>query len=132
MKRVLAVTILSVFISFCSNDKLTREQSKETTEQKESASVNSTETFSGTADGVKIIFEHTNYTRYRLAEGEKITEGNLNTERGFENDEDATVYILDYDLPDIEQQFFVRMTNGNIMMLDKDRKTIPNSSFAKK
>lgn len=37
----------------------------------------------------------------------------LNTERGYEKDEDATVYILNWDKPEIEQRVFVRKTGND-------------------
>lgn len=51
--------------------------------------------------------------------------GKLNTERGYEKDNDATVYVLDYDKPG-EERYFVRFTGkGNkLVMLTKERKMI--------
>ena len=91
-----------------------------------------TEIFTGTVNGVKIVFKHTDYTQYRLKEGKKVTTGALNTERGFEKDEDATVYILNSDKPESEQKYFVRYTDGKFVMLDAKRKVIPGANFKKK
>ena len=44
--------------------------------------------------------------------------GNLNTERGYGKDDDATVYILNFDKPESEQTRFVRYSNGNVAMFD--------------
>lgn len=51
--------------------------------------------------------------------------GKLNTERGYEKDNDATVYVLDYDKPG-EERYFVRFTGKDkkLVMLDKQRKMI--------
>lgn len=91
-----------------------------------------TETFTGTMNGVKVVFKHNDYTQYRLKEGKKVTTGALNTERGFEKDEDATVYILNSDKPESEQKYFVRYTDGKFVMLDAKRKVVPGSDFKKK
>jgi hypothetical protein len=131
MIRLITVIILSISFSFCSSDKSNLKQEKEATGSNTKTPEPSTEIFRGTSNNVNIIFAHTNYTHYRITEGGKITEGNLNTERGFENDDDATVYILDYDKPENQQKFFVRMTDGRIMMLDSNRKIIPGSSFVR-
>ncbi|MOA32093.1 Lipoprotein NlpE precursor [compost metagenome] len=51
--------------------------------------------------------------------------GKINTERGYDKDNDATVYVLNYDKPG-QERYFVRFTNkGNkLVMLDKERKMI--------
>jgi len=58
-----------------------------------------------------------------------IERGNLNTERGFEEDEDATVYVLNYDKAENEQKYFVRLTNepNSIIMLDNNRELIQSN-----
>lgn len=92
---------------------------------------NPSETFTGTANGVQIKFFQKDYTAYRLIVGVDTTEGILNTERGFQNDEDATLYILYYEMPDSIQYHFVRMTDGRVMMLDNDRNALPDTEFRK-
>lgn len=92
---------------------------------------NPSETFAGTANGVRIAFQHNNYTSYRLITGVDTVVGNLNTERGFQDDEDATLYILYYDYPDSVLWHFVRMTDGSILMLDKERNVLPDTHFKK-
>ena len=51
--------------------------------------------------------------------------GKINTERGFEKDIDATLYILNYDKPG-KERYFVRLTDqpGLIHMLGLDKKLI--------
>ncbi len=71
------------------------------------------------------------FTQYRLTEGNQVKEGKLNTERGFEQDEDATVFILNFDKPENEQKFFVRLTNGGVIMLDSQRKMVPGVNLEK-
>jgi copper homeostasis protein (lipoprotein) len=90
-----------------------------------------TETFIGTVNGMKVVFKHKDYTQYRLKEGDNVTQGALNSERGFEEDEDATVFILNSDKPESEQKYFVRFTDGRVMMLDAQRKVIPGSKLKK-
>jgi hypothetical protein len=92
-------------------------------------SLNLTERFSGTVNNVNIIFGHERYIRYRLSENEKISTGDLNTERGYGDDINATVYVLDHAKPEAEQKYFVRLTNGKILMLDAKRKIIPGSEL---
>lgn len=73
------------------------------------------------------------FQKFRLHEKKQGTdkvitiEGNLNTERGFENDPDATVYILNHDKPADQQRFFVRSTGNDneLKALDKNRKLLP-------
>ncbi len=55
-----------------------------------------------------------------------MSHGKLNTERGFENDVNATVFVLNYDQPEKNQIYFVRLTNmrDRLTMLDRNRKKI--------
>jgi membrane-bound inhibitor of C-type lysozyme len=69
-----------------------------------------TERFVGTIANEEILFEHMNYTSYRLVRNGVVTTGELNTERGFEDDIDATVYVLDWQKPELEHTLFVRLT----------------------
>jgi hypothetical protein len=82
-----------------------------------------TETFAGTIGGKLVIFEHKDYVRYKLTTDGVITEGALNTERGFESDIDATVYVLDWDSPESERSYFVRLTGDDthLWRLDSQR-----------
>lgn len=79
---------------------------------------------------LKISDDFQSYELYELYLGKTdkpfVEKGNLNTERGFEEDEDATVYVLNYDKPEDEQRYFVRLSKdmGSIIMLDKNRKII--------
>jgi hypothetical protein len=51
-------------------------------------------------------------------------DASLNTERGYEKDPDATVYILDWEKPENDQRYFVRSTgkDGEVFEIDPDRK----------
>jgi hypothetical protein len=80
---------------------------------------------------VRITFQHLNYTVYRLVIALDTTEGALNTERGFQDDEDATLYIPDYDKPEEIKWHFVRMSDGRILMLDKDQNVLPDVRLVK-
>jgi len=79
---------------------------------------------------LKIADDFQSYLLYELYIGKSdnpfVEKGNLNTERGFEEDEDATVYVLNYDKPETEQKYFVRLTKypGSVIMLDRNRKII--------
>lgn len=46
-----------------------------------------------------------------------ILMGNFNTERGFEKDEDATLYVLNDELPETEHLYFLRETGKNELLL---------------
>jgi hypothetical protein len=48
----------------------------------------------------------------------------LNTERGYENDPDATVYVLNPDQPVNDQRYFVRLTgkDSEVFEIGKNRK----------
>jgi len=54
----------------------------------------------------------------------KVVKGNVNYERGFEDDEDATVYVLNFDKPS-EERYFVRFSDNDstIFLLDKNKKS---------
>jgi hypothetical protein len=91
-----------------------------------------TERFAGTVNSQTVTFEHTDFTRYRLTIDDIVTEGELNTERGFDTDEDATVFVLDWRKPESEQTYFVRLTDTtSLQQLDSARLLIPNSMLEK-
>ncbi len=83
-----------------------------------------TEVFTGNVQGKSIIFMQKNYQLFRLSEAGRISTGNLNTERGYGDDPDATVYILDHDKPDRLQKYFVRLSSGSVRMLDSKRQAV--------
>ncbi len=69
-----------------------------------------TERYSAQVDRVKVIFEQWDYTRYRLQTNELVREGEMNSERGFGDDADVTVYVLNWQKPEGEQIRYVRLT----------------------
>ncbi|MEW6196613.1 MAG: copper resistance protein NlpE [Bacteroidota bacterium] len=85
-------------------------------------------------EGIKMTLKIANdFQSYELIEeymGKKgkpfTSKGKLNTERGFENDPDATLFVLNYDQPEENQIYFVRLTNmkDRVTMLAKNRKKI--------
>ncbi len=92
----------------------------------------SSECFYGRVKGVSIIFEHQGYTTFRMKEDGELSEGALNTERGFGGDFDATVYVIHFDKPEAEWRYLVRYSSGRVVMLDSDRKEIPGCNLRQK
>jgi len=90
-----------------------------------------TERYSALVDRVAVIFEHKNYTEYRLTTNGLVREGDLNTERGFGTDIDATVYVLNWQEPEAEQMYFVRLTNEpfKLYALDSNRNILKGSAL---
>lgn len=70
-----------------------------------------TERFSGIINGESIMFQHADYVQYMLVRGNESRTGELNTERGFGDDMNATVYVL-YSDDGLELEKFVRLTNN--------------------
>lgn len=78
-----------------------------------------------TAEGNSVLFEQQGYIRYRLTIGSVVTTGDLNTERGWEDDIDATVYVLNWRQGEDEQLVFVRKTGSeSLHQLDATRKEL--------
>jgi hypothetical protein len=94
-----------------------------------STEFNYTERYSAYIDRVEVVFEHKDYTQYQLRTNERVQKGDLNTERGFENDEDATVYVLNWQKPAGEQILYVRLTAepGRLYLLDSERNILRGS-----
>ncbi len=90
-----------------------------------------TETYSGFVKGTEVIFQHLNYTRFKLSVGGEQTQGEMNTQRGFNGDGTATLYILNSDRPGSEQAYFVRYSNGEVFMLDQQQQPLKRSKFTK-
>ncbi|MBX9853624.1 MAG: copper resistance protein NlpE [Cytophagaceae bacterium] len=55
-----------------------------------------------------------------------VTRGNLNTERGFGKDKNATVFILNWDKPIEQQRMFVRYTgfDHQVTMISNEREVL--------
>jgi hypothetical protein len=79
------------------------------------------QTFKGKLHGAEFVFEHKNHQEYRLKQGDQKTGGKLNTERGYKDDANATVFVLDPDKPESEQKYLVRMSNGSFLILNPRR-----------
>lgn len=79
-------------------------------EDAEPASFAPTERYRAQVDRVKVLFEQWDYTRYRLQTNELVREGEMNSERGFGDDTDAVVYVLNWLAPESEQIRYVRLT----------------------
>lgn len=61
--------------------------------------------------------------------GNKVeAKGNFNEEKGYEDDPQATLVVLDYDKPG-QERYFVRFTDkqDELQMLDQDRKQIKST-----
>jgi hypothetical protein len=81
---------------------------------------NPTEVYRAQVDRVSVVFENYNYTSYRLITNGLVRTGDLNTERSYQDDVDATVYILDWQKPEGEQMRYVRMASepGKLFLLN--------------
>ncbi|WP_312555850.1 hypothetical protein [Empedobacter brevis] len=60
---------------------------------------------------------------FELIEKEKsssnVIKGNVNYERGFEDDQDATLYVLNFDQPS-EEHYFVRFSKNDSILFPLD------------
>jgi hypothetical protein len=91
--------------------------------------------FSSTCDGIDMTLKISkDYQTYELTESyrgarqekETIQIGNLNTERGFGKDKNATVFVTDHDKQKSLQKYFVRLSKSpdELIMLSKGRKNL--------
>lgn len=92
---------------------------------------NFTERYSARVDRVNVVFEQKDYTSYRLTTNGLVREGELNTERGYGNDPDATVYVLNWQKPEGERMYYVRLTSEptKLYVLDSNREIIIGSAL---
>jgi hypothetical protein len=92
-----------------------------------------TERYSGQIDRVSVVFEQRDYTEFRLTTNGVVQEGVLNTERGYAEDVDATVYVLNWRLPESKQLRYVRLTGepGLLYLLSSDNQIIRGSVLSK-
>jgi putative hemolysin len=78
-----------------------------------------------TADDQNTIIDILGDMKYQITKNDQVLIGSLNTERGWNDDIDATVYILNWDSPIDEQIFFLRKTGvDSIVQLDSERNII--------
>jgi len=89
------------------------------------------EHYAARVDRVDVVFEQRDYIQYRLTTNGFVREGELNTERGFEDDEDATVYVLNWQRSEGEQMRYVRLTNepNRIYILDSNQEIVSGSAL---
>lgn len=87
-----------------------------------------------TNDSIELsIYLDNGFKLIELKDGKSIlTKGNLNYERGFEDDIDATLYVLDFDKPK-QERYFVRLTKDNVTLipLDQNRKSFNKAPLHK-
>ncbi len=90
-----------------------------------------TEIFSGDIDGKFAVFEHKDFAHYRLTIDSVVATGELNTERGYASDADATVLVLNSQKPESDQMYFVRLSSDStsITQLDSARILTPHKLF---
>jgi len=95
-----------------------------------------TEEYFGVLDGKNITLTITDYTTYALSEEGAVAlrTGEVNTERGFGDDENATVYVLDYTKVEKKQTRFVRLSNDStkIFLLENGGTKISTIALTKK
>lgn len=77
-------------------------------------------------DNVNNKFELSSIYKGKSPEKKFTQKGNLNTERGLENDQNGTIYILNWDKPENEQVYYGYYSKDpeTLYMLDKNRKVI--------
>jgi hypothetical protein len=133
--KLYIVSLLTIIVSGCEgdhSDNAVAETGKNSQTEKNVDDKNwkPDEKFAGTVNGDSIVFGQRSYTEYRLWQNGKVTKGVLNTERGFEKDGDATVYVPE---PENEDAGFylVRMTSGEVIMLDKERRRISSAKITR-
>src|SRR3569832_1554969 len=128
---VIVICLLNALIfSSCTNSSL-KEAGKNATVDTSKTTVTNTNTpfevtekYIGIINGGQVIFEHSHFTQYRLTENNKVTTGALNTERGFGDDADATLFVLNPDSAEDKQKYFVRFTGGKFAMLNNQSQLI--------
>ncbi len=114
----------SVYVHYDKNTRQIGEWMKDFTGE-----ANYTERYSGQVDRVKVIFEHFNFITYRLVTNGQVRSGELNTERGYKDDVDATVYVLDWQKEEVNQLRYVRLTSepGKLYLLNSDGDLVAGS-----
>ena len=132
MKKSITIILMLIFLYACNEERSAGNRNAAVDQSSESEAWElPTERFSGMVKGTEVIFEHLNYSTYRLTVANDVTEGEMNTERGFEDDPNATLYVLNHDRPAAEQAYFVRYSNGEFWMLDEDRRPMKKARFTR-
>lgn len=92
-----------------------------------------TERYGARVDRVDVTFEQWEYTQYRLMTNGLVRQGELNTERGYGDDENATVYVLNWQKPEGEQIRYVRLTDepNSLYLLDSAGEIVKSGALQK-
>ena len=92
------------------------------------------EKYTGTQAGKPLTISITSFTAYSIVtENEMPVTGSVNTERGFGDDENATVYVLDWDKDAKLQKRYVRPSSDptHLFAVDASGKINKEVSFKK-
>ncbi|HEY1041183.1 MAG TPA: hypothetical protein VGE63_00455 [Candidatus Paceibacterota bacterium] len=134
MKKTILITAGVIFVVVLGMVGFKKFNHRMSAEQKSAQNFRVSERYEGIINGDSVVFEHQNMTSYRLTTLDTATFGELNVERGWEDDQDATVFVLDWRKAKSKQQYFVRLTDkpNQIQKLDSERKLIENAILQKK
>lgn len=132
-KKILIISIVILIAAAAVLFGIRKSNNSISSQKEASQNFRVSERYEGIINGDSMVFEHQNMTSYRLTILDTATFGELNVERGWEDDEDATVFVLDWRKPKAKQQYFVRLTGkpNQIQQLDNDRKLVEGTILKK-
>ena len=87
----------------------------------------------GVETEITFINDILTYKESRKFIGKNTTEnltGMYTTDRGYKEDDDATVYVLDYNKPGMERRF-LKLDDNTIIILDKNDNVSDTTSYSK-
>src|SRR5438874_8919864 len=93
-KMFFLVSTAVILLIGCANDVLAQKGSEIFPAERKEDVFKPTEKYTLLIKKKPVVLEHEHYLRYRLTENGKVTMGEMNTERGYKKDRNATVFVL--------------------------------------
>lgn len=133
MNRLFFNALLMASLMFSCQAK-TNKTEAERSEEKEIVTSEIQARYANTKDEFRVYRNNTFQLDETKDDSTSVRIGNLNYERGFENDIDATLFVLDFDKPS-KESYFVRFSDNDSMVIRLDavtKKQLADTLYLKK
>lgn len=133
MNRLFFNVLLMASLMFSCQPK-TNKAETERSEEREIVTSEILADYANTTDEFRVYKNNTFQLVEAKDDSTSVRKGNLNYERGFDNDIDATLFVLDFDKPS-KESYFVQFSDNDSMIIRLDavtKKQLADTLYLKK